>query len=162
MKDTFKEYCVWRIDKYHSGDYERGAPPFDTVEIEGNLLLNEGINELLLRAMGNPSGDPWDNSHAYIGVGDSTTAAAATQTGLQATTNKAWKGMESGYPIAGTDQAIVFRSVFSDSEANFAWNEFTVGNSNDDSGENLNRKVQAIGTKPSNQTWTITVTITLS
>jgi hypothetical protein len=52
--------------------------------------------------------------------------------------------------------------VFSGSEANYAWNEFTVANGNSDSAKNLNRLVSAQGTKTSGQVWQVDVEITLS
>jgi hypothetical protein len=69
--------------------------------------------------------------------------------------------MEATYPQV-SNQSIIFRSVFGDGTAEFAWNEFSVGNSNDDSGENLNRKVVAKGTKSPGESWTLTCMITLS
>lgn len=82
-----------------------------------------------------------------------------TETGLAASTNKLYKGMESGYPsISG--QTVSFRSQFNSSEANFAWNEFTVANGDSDSAANLNRKVSSQGTKSEGDVWILTVSIT--
>ena len=53
-------------------------------EVIGNLLLNEGIGELLDLACGLGTPTAFSNANAYIGVGDSVTAEAATQTDLQA------------------------------------------------------------------------------
>ena len=103
----------------------------------------------------------FSNANAYIGVGDSSTAENATQTSLQAATNKLWKAMESGYPTNAT-QKVTFRAVFGSAEANYAWNEFTVTNASDDTGDNLNRKVSAQGTKTSGQTGTVDLEITFS
>ena len=91
-------------------------------------------------------------------MGDSNTAADATQTDLQAASNKTYKGMESGYPIS-TSQKVTFKASFSDSEANYAWNEWVVKQST--SAKCLNRKVENLGTKSSG-TWTLEVDITLS
>jgi len=126
----------------------------------GNCLLNEGINELwtILCSAG---GTKFDSGNAYLGVGDSNTAADPTQTGLQATTNKLYKAMDSGYPTYGSAQKATWRSTFGDSEANFAWNEFTVANGGSDSAKNLNRKVESKGTKSSG-TWILTLDISLS
>lgn len=67
--------------------------------IDGNLPLNEGIGELwdIVCGLGAPT--TFANANAYIGVGDSSSAAAATQTALQASTNKAYKAMETSYPF---------------------------------------------------------------
>lgn len=129
--------------------------------IHGNLLLNEGIN-LVWTLVAGGSGTAFNNSNSYLGVGDSSTAESASQTGLQASTNKLYKAMDTGYPTYGTSQKITFRSTFGGSEANFAWNEFTAANGNSDSATNLNRKVSAQGTKTSGQTWQLTLEITLS
>lgn len=153
----------WKVIKYASEADRLADKPCAVEKFEGNCLLNEGINNLWLLGLGSPSaGDPYDNAHAYIGVGDSTTAATATQTGLQAATNKAWVGMDAGYPADPASTAVTWRSTFTALVGNFAWNEFSVGNSNDDSGENLNRKVQACGTKVEGLEWVVEVTITIS
>jgi hypothetical protein len=134
---------------------------YATIRVPHNLLLNEGINLLWTLGCGG-SGTPWNNANAYIGVGDSSTAAAATQTGLQATTNKLYKAMDSGYPIYGSSQYSTWRSTFGTGDANWAWNEYTVCNSNSDSGVNLNRLVQSLGTKTSSFSWVLSLQITLA
>ena len=130
-------------------------------EIDGNLLLNEGIAELWDLVIGAGTPTSFANANAYIGVGDSSTAAAASQTGLQASTNKAYVGMEPGYPSRSA-QTVTWRAVFGTSTGNFAWQEFTVANGNSDAADNLNRVVSNQGTKASGQTWTVDVSITLS
>lgn len=129
--------------------------------VHGNILLNEGIN-LMWTLVAGGSGTAFNNANSYLGVGDSSTAESASQTGLQASTNKLYKAMDTGYPTYGTSQKITFRSTFGGSEANFAWNEFTAANGSSDSATNLNRKVSAQGTKTSGQTWQLTLEITLS
>jgi hypothetical protein len=128
--------------------------------IPGNILLNEGINLLWTLACGG-SGTPWNSANAYIGVGDGTTAEAATQTGLQGT-NKAYKAMDAGYPTYGSNQQAKWQSTFGTADANFTWNEITVANGSDDTAVNLNRKVQNLGTKASGTTWIAQLTITIS
>ena len=98
-------------------------------------------------------------ANSYIGVGDSSTAFAASQTDLQAATNKLRKAMEASYPTRATN-VLTFRSLFGTSEANFAWNEWGVFNAAA-AGAMLNRKVEALGTKTSAQSWQLTVTLTL-
>jgi hypothetical protein len=133
----------------------------EALAFRGNLLLNEGINELWTLAAGTGA-TKFDNSNAYIGVGDSATAAVATQTGLQASTNKAYVAMDTSYPTYGSSQKVTHRSTFGASVANFVWNEITVANGNSDSAKNLNRKVQSMGTKVSPAVWTATHEATLS
>ncbi len=126
----------------------------------GNLLLNEGINALWTLVAGG-SETAFNNANARLGVGDSSTAEDASQTDLQAATNKTYKAMDASYPAYGTSQKITFRSTFGASDANYAWNEFTVDNGGT-ALKNLNRKVSAQGTKTSGQAWQLTLDITLS
>ena len=160
ISDGIKAKTKWIIRRYKKGeDFQQGRS-FKTSEIEGNLLLNEGIAELIDLLIG-VTATAYNNANTRIGVGDSNTAASAEQTGLQAVTNKLWKGMESGYP-ANASQKVTFRSVFGSADANYSWQEFTVVNSADDAGDNLNRKVSDQGTKASGQTWTVDLEITFS
>lgn len=129
-------------------------------EFSGNLLLNEGIAVLLDLACGLASPTAFNNASARIGVGDSNAAAAATQTDLQASTNKTYKAMESGYPNRAA-QTVTFRSVFGSGDANYAWAEFAVDNGAGEA-KTLNRKVSDQGTKAAGQTWTVDVAITVS
>jgi hypothetical protein len=127
----------------------------------GNLLLNEGINELWTLVAGT-GGAKFDNANAYMGVGDSATAADATQTGLQAAVNKLYKAMDTSYPTYGSSQKVTHRSTFGSGDANFVWNEITVANGGSDASKNLNRKVQSMGTKASGTSWVATQEVTLS
>jgi len=126
----------------------------------GNVFLNEGIN-LIWTAVCGGSFTPFNSANAYIGVGDGTEAADPTQTGLRGT-NKYYKGMDTGYPTFGTGQKATFRSTFGGTEANFAWNEWTVANGPGDGYVNINRKVEALGTKTSGATWILTVELSIS
>lgn len=151
----------WIVRKYRTDDdYLQGNEPYETVGLDGNLLLNEGIGELWDLACGLGTPAAFSNANAYLGVGDSNTAASATQTGLQASTNKLYQPMESGYPQR-SGETVTFRAVFTNAEANWAWEECTVANGNSDASVNLNRKVGSLGTKASG-TWTLDLAITLS
>ena len=158
--------CRFRLSKYQENieayrgreeDFHRLFEPYEVIEGEGNCLLNSGIDEMWDLVTG-LSSDYFNNANAQIGVGDSSTAAAPSQTDLQAATNKTYKGMESGYPTSTTQQA-TFKSSFGASEANYAWNEWVVKQSS--SAICLNRKVESLGTKSAG-TWTLEVDITLS
>lgn len=105
------------------------------------------------------TGTAFNNANSYIGVGDSTTAFAATQTDLQASTNKLRKAMDATYPQVSTN-TITFRSTFATTDANFAWQEWGVFNASS-AGTMMNRKVESLGTKTSAQTWQFTVTNTI-
>ena len=161
----------WRVEKRH-GDWTgeqiaRGeAPdPYEVLEREGNLLTYGGAS-ILWEALIGAAVTAFSNANAYIGVGDSTTAAAATQTDLQAATNKLRKGMDATYPQhtdgtgASSNAQITFKSTFGAAEANFGWKEWGIFNASS-AGRMLNRKQEDLGTKASG-TWTMTVTLTLS
>jgi len=159
--EQIEKKSVWRLRKFACDADVAANRPYEVLEFQGNLMLNEGINELwtILCSAG---GTKFDSTNAYLGVGDSSAAENATQTGLQATTNKLYKGMMATYPTYGTSQKATWKASFGSAEANFAWNEFTVANGNSDAAKNLNRKVSAQGTKTSGQTWELTFEITLS
>lgn len=160
MKDQMFYQTRWTIRRYADESAFRRDERYHQSTIEGNLLLNEGITALQNLLTGAAETN-FGNATAYIGVGDSATAESASQTGLQAATNKAYVAVESGYPAIAS-QTTTWRAVFDGSTANFAWNEFTVANGNSDAADNLNRKVSAQGTKASGQIWTVDVEITWS
>lgn len=176
--DVIRWRAKWKIEKFH-GDFANdaeleaaGAVPYEVIEREGNLLMYGGASNLWQCLIGNGTATAaqtltfFNNGNAYIGVGDSTTAAAATQTDLQAATNKLRKAMEATYPthtdgVVSGAASIAFRSVFASGDANFAWEEWGIFNGST-GGRMLNRKVESLGTKASGSTWTVTVTLTLS
>ena len=161
-KDQVAWKPIWTISKYvDEAAYHRGE--VDAVEvIEGNLALNEGINALWNILCGNGSNNLFDATNAHIGVGDSSTAAAAAQTGLQASTNKLYKGMDETFPTSGTNQKATWQSTFTGAEANFAWNELSLANGDSDAADNLNRIAQVMGVKVLPAVWTVTLEITLA
>jgi hypothetical protein len=129
--------------------------------IENNCCLNEGIGELLdlIAGLGNPT--KYDNANAKLGVGDSSTAAIATQTGLQASTNKTFKAADATWPQR-TNQTIEYRATFASGDANYSWQEYTIVNATDDTGKNLNRKCADKGTKVVGESWVLDLQITLA
>ena len=102
----------------------------------------------------------FNNANSYIGVGDSSTAFAASQTDLQAASNKLRKAMDATYPTRSTN-VLTFRSTFATGDANFAWNEWGVFNGSS-GGTMFNRKAESLGTKTSAQSWQITCTLTVT
>lgn len=161
----------WRLEKRH-GDWTGEqiaagvAPePYEVLEREGNLLTYGGASILWGLLVGEAL-TTFANANAYIGVGDSSTAAAATQTDLQAASNKLRKAMDATYPQhtdgtgASSNAQVVFRSTFGNAEANFAWNEWAIFNASS-GGRMLNRKVESLGTKATGS-WTLTCTLSLS
>ncbi len=160
IQEKIGHKTIWRIRKYCDDEDFRKDRPFEVSEFGENLLLNEGITALQNLLIG-AAETAFNNANSYLGVGDSNTAESASQTGLQAATNKLYKAMEASYPQVSA-QKTTWRSVFGSSEANWAWNEFTVASGNSDAADNLNRKVSAQGTKTAGQTWTLDLEITWS
>lgn len=177
-----------------AGQYDRSARYVKTAAIRAmrkdlpaysvsqfqNGALNTGINSLWNIFFGNssaantgasPAGPNaiFNNAQARIAVGDSATAFAASQTWLQAATNKFAQVMDATFPSVSA-QTISFRITVAGGNANFSWQEFVVdngGGSNSTSttlsgGAAINRAVSNQGTKTAGQTWVPTVTITLS
>lgn len=160
IAERFTYTTEWKIRKYmDDAAFERGEHYEESV-IKGNLLLNEGI-QLLEDLLIGAGGTTFANANAYLAVGDSTTAESAAHTGLQASTNKLYKAVSATYPQR-SGQTITWRAVFTSSDANFAWQEFSIANGSSDSAVNLNRKVSNQGTKASGQTWTLDMTLTIA
>jgi hypothetical protein len=122
-----------------------------------NLMLNEGLDQIWDLVDGTDTTNKYTNALARVGVGNSSTAAAATQTGLQGGST-AFTVMDATYPIS-TSQKINLKGSFADTFAEFAWEEGTADNGSSPN-KNLNRLVQSKGTKPSGETWTSEVQIT--
>ncbi len=149
-------YKKWTIEKYNKDGFRYGVE-----EIEGNLMLDEGVEELWKLFIGAGGATPFNNANAHIGVGDGTTAASAEQTGLIGV-NKTYAPMDNTYPQVNGN-TITLRATFGPSVGNHDWREFTVANGNTDNDINLNRKVEsALRTKVSPDTWIVQLQITLS
>jgi hypothetical protein len=176
------DVAVWvgraTVDKYH-GDFTAdqidaglAGVPYERVVGTPQLLTYGGASCLWQCLIGNGTATGaqtltyFNNGNAHAAVGDSSTAAAATQTDLQASTNKLRKAQDATYPQhtdATTSGAasIVFRSTFGSSDANFAWAEWAIFNGSS-GGRMLNRKVESLGTKASGSSWVLTLTLTLA
>lgn len=163
-----KDHLNWHVDtvlrKWHKeADFEAGLEPDEVEEYKGNLLLNAGITRLL-NLLAGAGGTAYNAANTRVGVGDSTTAAVASQTSLQAATNKLYKLVSSGPTVSS--QTITWVATFGASDANYAWEEWVIDNGTADSttvtAPALNRKVQTMGTKASGSVWTFTVNITVS
>ncbi|WP_192246058.1 hypothetical protein [Mesorhizobium silamurunense] len=123
-------------------------------------LTNAGRNFIAAAIMNDGPPAFFDGAGSFIGAGDSSTAFAASQTDLQAASNKLRRAMEAGYPQR-TNNVLTFQSLFGTSEGNFAWEEWGVFN-DPTAGVMLSRKVESLGTKTSAQSWLITVDITVN
>ena len=158
----------WKVCKYAdeathlammSGDPE--ALPYEVV-LSQNTLLNTGINEFW-NILAGVSGHPvFSNANSSIGIGNSSTAFSASQTGLQASSgssNQFTQACDSGYPSISS-QTITFQTTVGASNALFTWNEMIVVNSS--SSIALDRVVQNQGTKSGSNVWTAQVAVTAS
>ena len=154
----------WTGEQIAAGEATRAHA--DRSVTHGNLLVIGGASALWQRLIGTGV-TAFSNSTAVLGVGDSTTAAADTQTDLQAASNKTYKGMDSTYPLhtdstsSSGAKTITFRATFGTSDANHRWREWAVGNGTTTIGRMLNRKVEDLdggSAKTSAQTWQLTVT----
>ena len=162
VRDSFKEMTVKAtVHKYWDGETE----PYEVLECEpGNLLVYGGASSFWDLLIGAGNQTAFNNANAYLGVGDSATAAAIGQTDLLGTDIR--NGMEASYPIhtdgvtVGSEDC-VFKASYATGEANFAWNEWAVFN-HATTGRMLQRKVESLGTKTSAAVWTLTVTLSLS
>ena len=122
-------------------------------------LTNAGRN-IVASALVGAAYTAFNNANAYIGVGDSNTAFSASQTDLQASSNKLRKGMDVTFPTQSTN-VLTLQSTFGTSEANFDWQEWAVFNAST-SGTMLNRKAESLGVKTSAQSFVITATLTVT
>lgn len=160
------KWCVtWQLDKWKSAlDKLAGKEPYETLYDSQNIVLDLGANEMLKLITGN-GGTTYSASNGYIYVGTDSTAENASQSGIQASgDNKAYAGMDSGYPVVNGRQAI-FSSSFGEDTANFKWKELSVVNGIGANAIALNRKVNdkpdGWGTK-SGGVWTMRMTLTLN
>lgn len=136
----------WTVEKYRQGEL------YETLDFTANLLLNAG-RDLLYQLLTGTGGTPFNAANSLVWVGNGTTPADATQTGLTGSSSLS-KGMEAGFP-AVVNGALRFKARFLEPQANFAWKEFGVSNGT----VMLNRKTQDIGTKTSEDEWVFTVEI---
>lgn len=170
--DRWKWDIAVTVEKWRSeAEHRMGVAPYEIVRDEGNLLLNAGIDKLLDFLFGgasNASPNALDSTHMRIGVGDTNTAASASQTDLQAATGastRQWKLPSSGPTRAAETETIV--ATFGSSEGNFHWQEWGMDHGTaDGTGASvapmINRKVTDFGTKVSGAVWVLTVTLTIS
>jgi len=163
------EHAKWEVHKFH-GDSTDEKDLFEVIEGEGNLLMYGGASSLWHRLTGGTSVVAFDDSNSRIGVGTSTTVAAASQTDLQGVSGgsafrKIADMTHTDSSNASGAAAIVFVSTYTTAEANFAWNEWGIFNGDGTggavNGRMLNRRVEALGTKTSAATWQLTITLTL-
>ncbi len=141
--------------------------PDEVTFTKGNLLVNAGIQRLEDQLIGVTTA-PYNNTNCRLGVGDTSTAAVATDTDLGAaagSTHRQFVVMDSTYP-SRSGQVITFRATFTSGLANFAWAEWgiDIGTANGTTVTTplLNHKIASLGTKVSGAQWVFTVTVTIS
>ena len=124
------------------------------------MALTNAGRDIMAALLTGVSAVHFDNTNARIGVGDSSTAFAATQTDLVATTNKLRKVMDATFPTTVAN-VLTFQSTFTGAEANWTWNEWAVFNAAA-AGAMLNRVGEVNGTKLAGQTWVFQVALTVA
>lgn len=146
--------------------------PEDGIVIDptSNLLTTAGLGRITSLIIGG-GGQAATATAARVGVGNSSTAASAGQTDLQASSgagNRQFNTMEATYPQASAG-VLTFKASYASGEALFAWAEWgiDIGTPTVSAGTTvnallLNRKVADNGTKATGSVWAFTVTITLS
>lgn len=165
-QEVIRWRCRTLVHKYADDAAFLAGDPFEVLDIDGNLLLYGGASAIWHRLTGGTTVSAFSNANAYIGVGDSSTAAAAGQTDLQAATNKLRKAMDSTYPqhtdaVTSGGASVTFKSTFGTSDANFTWAEWGIFNAST-SGRMLNRKVESLGVKAAGSTWALTLSLSLA
>ncbi len=114
------EKAVWTIRKFRNDEDYKADRPYEVSSFEGNLLVNEGINEVWKLVCGS-GGTQYSNANAYLIVG--TGSGAADPTDTEATfTSGVKKGMDTGYPTYGTNQKATWKATYGANDANQAWN----------------------------------------
>jgi hypothetical protein len=140
--------------------------PFGEARTHNMFMRATGRKRLWERVTGIAAPTLFDNTNAKLGVGDSLTAVAETQTDLQAATNKLRKAMSATYPsIEGSpnDHKLDLRADFISGEAEFTWNEAATFNAAA-AGDMFNRGLfsPSPGTKPTGQVWTLSETLVIT
>lgn len=116
--------------------------------------------------MGGTTYTKFDAANTYLGVGNTATAFNAADTELKASgLNKLRKGMEAAYPQR-TANAIIFKSHFDTTEANWSWEEYGIFNLSTGACTTapdcmLTRKVEHLIEKTSSMDVYLTVTLTI-
>jgi hypothetical protein len=121
-------------------------------------LTNAGRDFIAGMIMG--VGTAFTNANMKIGVGDTATAFAVTQTDLTAPANKLRKAVDASFPTIAAN-VITAQATFTSAEANFAWNEWGIFNAAA-AGVMLDRVVEYNGTKLAGQTWIFQVQLTVN
>ncbi|MBA7479141.1 hypothetical protein ES707_14572 [subsurface metagenome] len=161
MEEKGKLVEILTITKYKSEKDYKKKKVYDVIVEKcenGKCLLNAGITKIWNLIIGGDEAE-YDNATSEIGIGDSNTAADPTQTDLQAVTNKTWKAMAATYPQV-SNQKVTFQAEFGSTDANYAWEECGVRQT--EANVLMNRIVATKDTKTEGEVWTAKLEITLS
>ncbi len=121
-------------------------------------ITTAGRNALVQGIVGALS-PAYNNANAHLGVGNSATAFAASQTDLVGA-SKTRKAMDATFPSVATN-VITAQATFGTADANHAWDE--VGFFNGATANTMmSRVVVALGTKTSASTFVLTLTLTVT
>lgn len=161
--DQAKWHVEYWVHKYRADS----DIPYEILHESGNMLVYGGSSalwEYLIDGAGATT--PFNNTNAFLGVGNGNTPALATHTDLQGVSTHR-EAMDATFPThtdgTGTsaNAQCTWKSTYETGDANFAWLEWGIFNAST-AGRMLNRKVTSLGTKTSADTWSLTVTITLT
>lgn len=121
-------------------------------------LVTTGRNALVQALIGtlNPV---FNNANAHLGVGNSTTAHAVTQTDLVGA-SKTRRPMDATFPSVATN-VITAQATYGTGDANHDWNEVGFHNAAT-AGVMASRVVAALGTKTSASTFVLTYNLTIT
>jgi hypothetical protein len=152
---------LFQITRFQSPRHHYEGIAYDIGKPFANIFVNVGLVDVWSLVTNQASKTAFSNANAYLGVGDSSTAAAVGQTDLQSASNKTRIAMNASYPNAPSNGLEQWQSTFASGNANYSWNEFAIFNASS-SGDMLNRSVSSQGTKVSGQSWQLTYSFTLS
>lgn len=170
-QQSLTERELWRmLDEGRVDELAAGAKPYEVVTVDHNLLVNAGIQRALDLLFGLAVVQAYDSTHCRIGVGNDATAAANTQSDLQAAAgaaNRQFQVMDATFPNR-TSQTANLRSTFASGEANFVagWQEWCIdpgtAAGTTITAPMLNRKVAALGTKVAGSVWQFAASLALA
>ena len=164
--ESFRINVTAEVRKYACDSDADLDLPYEVLVDEGNMLLYGGASALWhFMTDSTPSLTIFDNSNAYLGVGDSSTATTAGMTDLQGS-SKLRTAMSATYPLhtdatTSGGASCQFKCSVAAGSGTFDWNEWGLFNAST-GGRMFNRKVKAFGTKGAGDTWTLTVTFSAS
>lgn len=156
-----------------------GAPEHGYASAASNLLVTEGLNQITALIIGS-GGVTFSNTHGLVTVGDSSTAAAVSDTYVTATftsgSNCYQNPNDASFPTQ-SNGVINSQSTYGSSVANFPWNTWAWAIFNGTAAANatlsahgtganqavlVNHKVASLGTKGSGAAWVFSSSTTLS